>query len=687
MLPLVVSCIKPEEFVEDFNGEITFKPEMSTMTKAGEGQSDAYPDNQTFALFAYHQETPGGQWKSFIDKAEFHKEDGVWCGKDQAYYWPLSGTLAFAGYSPYSTGGISTSETISFSPSTRDMVVKDFINDGSRDLMFFLPQVDGDIVGVSKTSSSVPVQFHHALSMLSFNITAKDEDKSKIKLKRITLKGVYTQGTFTVNASDVSAGTWNLYATSTKDVTIFSDADGVQLLSARSCDYFAMPASPCEMEVVYEDGILEGGIDEKAYPVLLADHTDGNWLTGKKYVYNISLSVGLEPVIIDKSKVSVSIEHIYQSGTTLAGSRVNLNLDLVNLGLTSEQLARIKNFTVSVQKNGVTYKQKTFDSISNSLSITEGDKFYLPKGTFDVVCTYNDGIEDRSLTLTASAPAPEYDLYLDFIAGSNGVTMYSASVNISENVLGEVELSSSDQYNSSMVRFAGQTTARFATGDCDLDSPQFLKDARKSGKPYTNGYYSFYNTVLFDGIAPENTHYSLFNKIETWTTPYKVHSIKLNKIQYAQEHMQDGDMYVICATQNTQRYWYVDGNGNLKLSTSAPDHSNIAKEYIFRYDYADQNVGQENGYNQYSSVGTWYSCYTGKYMNKDTDPVFNQSDPSLYVKCATGWGDNKRDGPVDMMKGYKQLLRYGYSVDKAYWSGTEAPDQYWKWDLYEVVIE
>ena len=74
-------------------------------------------------------------------------------------------------------------------------------------------------------------------------------------------------------------------------------------------------------------------------------------------------------------------------------------------------------------------------------------------------------------------------------------------------------------------------------------------------------------------------------------------------------------------------------------------------------------------------------------MNNDTDPVFNQSDPSLYVKCATGWGSDKRDGPVDMMKGYKQLLRYGSSVDKAYWSGTEAPDQYWKWDLYEVVIE
>lgn len=680
---MALSCVGTEGLDEIPNGEICMSPVLSDMTKtrAG-GATNPYPDGSSFGVFAYYSTATGGQkWsdegESYFHNHQFKKQDGVCAGVDPVY-WPLSGSLIFAGYSPYEAGA-----NTAFDPATKTLTINDYTVDGTKDLMYFLPELsDGNYVGYDKSTASVPVKFHHALSCVSINVAAKSGDEANIKLKRITLKNVYTQGQFTANASTPAAGTWEDKA-SVEDKDLHINDEGSNLSPSLDFQYFIIPGDASEIEIVY----LDRGV-EKSHSITPADHI-AFWDQGLRYQYNITLSVGLDPVVIDKSKVSVSIEHIYQSGITLAGSRVNLNLDLVNLGLTSEQLARIKNFTVSVKKNGVTYKQKTFDSISNSLSITEGDKFYLPYqlGTFDVVCTYNDGIEDRSLTLTASAPAPEYDLYLDFIAGSDGVTMYSASVNISENVLGEVNLSSSDQYNSSMVRFAGQTTARFATGDCDLDSPQFLKDARKSGKPYTNGYYAFYNTVLFDGIDPENTHYSLFNKIETWTTPYRVHSIKLNKIQYAQEHMQDGDMYVICATQNTQRYWYVDGNGNLKLSTSAPDHSNIAKEYIFRYDYVDQNVVQENGYNQYSSVGTWYSCYTGKYMNKDTDPVFNQPDPSLYVKCATGWGDDKRDGPVDMMKGYKQLLRYGSSVDKAYWSGTEAPDQYWKWDLYEVVIE
>lgn len=681
---MALSCVGTEGLDEIPNGEICMSPVLSDMTKtrAG-GDTNPYPDGSSFGVFAYYNQT-----QPYFENHKFTSEDGV-CAGDGPVYWPLSGSLIFAGYSPYEAGA-----GTAFDPATKTLTINDYIVDGTKDLMYFLPELsDGNYVGYDKSTPSVPVKFHHALSCVSINVAAKSGDEANIKLKRITLKDVYTQGDFSIIASAPATGTWDDKG-SVEDKDLHINNEGSDLSSSLDFQYFIIPGDASVIEIVY----LDRGV-EKSHSIIPADHI-AVWNQGLRYQYNITLSVGLDPVVIDKSKVSVSIEHIYQSGTTLAGSQVNLNL-----GLTSEQLARIKNLTVSVKKNGVTYKQKTFDTISsNSLSVTEGDKFYLPygQGTFDVVCTYNDDIEDRSLTLTASAPAPEYDMYLDFIAGAEVVTMYSASVNISENVLGEVNLSSSDQWNSGMVMFAGQTTARFTTGDCDLDSPQFLKDASISGVPYVNGYYNFSNYVLFDGIAPKSTHYPLFNKIETWCNPHRVHQIKLNHIQYAEEHMQDGDMYVICATQdpqnpqNPQRYWYVDNDGKLKLSASAPNHSNITKEYIFRYDYADQYVGYENGYNQYSHVGTWYSCYTGKYMNNDADPpVFNQSDPSLYVMCGTGWdtdlNKDKGNGPVDIMKGYKQLLRYGRSVDKAYWgvptNTYEEPNQYWKWNLYEVVIE
>lgn len=546
------------------------------------------------------------------------------------------------------------------------------------------------IDGSANQYSPITLEFKHLFATLSFDIKNTSDETKEITKFSITdfniTSSAAAQMSFTGNLSVTFSGKGGYQSSLPSEPIQPGDSwdafDGVPV--------FVWPQGLTP----YTEPYVRFTVNGVDYNLRLCEEFSASqWESGKHYHYTIVLSTATPTITLQPP--TTTITHTRSIDGVLTGSEVQVVLNNEEgQPLSDSDCARIKNIQIQVKKGGTVYKTYSSSKITSNTIIFSGDpaqgdnKYYLPRGGgYSVEVTY-DGLTEPILG-TATSPDPEFNLYLDFIAGANVVTMYSASVNISENVLGEVNLSSSDQWYSSMVMFAGQTIARFITGDCVLDSPQFLKDASKSGMPYVNGYYTFSNSILFDGIAPKNTHYPLFNKIETWTTPHRVHPINLNHIQYAEDHMQDGDMYVIRATQDPQRYWYVDSDGNLNLSSSAPNHSNITKEYIFRYDYADQYqyVGQQDGYNQYSPVGTWYSCYIGKYMNTGKYPVFDQSDPALYIKCATGWGDDMRDGPVDMMKGFKELLRYKNPVVDAYWGGTESPDQYWKWDLYEVVVE
>lgn len=670
VLLMALSCVETNGLDEVPKGEICMSPVLSDM--AATRSTVQYPDG-SFGAIAYYSDSEAGKpWtgtpQEYFINHEF-KSVGGQCTGNPSVYWPFSGSLIFAGYGPYDEKA-----DVSFDTDTKTLTIEDY-EVGDADLTYFLPKLtkEGDYTSYGKSTASVPVEFHHALSSVNINVSVKSGDESKIELQSLILRGVHDQGTFV--ATPASA-IWQTSDDATSKVLLSNDA-GASVSPARDFNYYAIPGEAGDIEIVY----LENR-KQKSYTISHLEHVE-EWLIGHKYQYNITLSVGLEPVIIDPTKVSASIEHLYPNGTTLAGSRLNLNLG----GLTDEELDRIKNLKVTATKGGVTYKEQIFATVSsNEISITEGNKLYLPRtgGSYSVVCMYNDGIEDRTCTFTVSAVDPVVKLYLDFIAYSGSVKMYSAEVNISEGVLKEVPLSSSDQYNGRMIGFLGSPTIGFLKSESNLSSPQFLSNIEKTGSPRISGYYEFQNYVTFDGL-PAQVFMPSFNTIDTWASPYRVHPIKLTQIKFAKDHLKDGGLYVVCATQNTVRYWYVDDSSNLKLSESTP--SNFGKEHIFRYDFCEATVQKESGYNQYSDTGAWFSMKTGKYMNADQYPKFDQEQPLRYVICATGWGSDKRDGPFDIMKGYKELLRYKNPVTDAYWSGTEAPDQYWKWNLYEVVVE
>lgn len=164
-----------------------------------------------FGIFAYALPS-GTAWASndqdraaYMDNVEIKYDDasGVKIWKpDAAYYWPLSGSLTFIGYSPYMASGVT------YAPATKTLTFENFTQDQSvdsqKDLMWATTAADkqsneGTYAPGGNVNSGVNIVFHHALSQVKFYVKkATGLDDYTIKVKSITFDA-YSKGTFTIS--------------------------------------------------------------------------------------------------------------------------------------------------------------------------------------------------------------------------------------------------------------------------------------------------------------------------------------------------------------------------------------------------------------------------------------------------------------------------------------------------------
>lgn len=384
---------------------------------------------------------------------------------------------------------------------------------------------------------------------------------------------------------------------------------------------------------------------------------------------------------------AASVVHQKDASNVLTGSAVNFEL----VGTSAEEMARISNLNIEVISGGVVYKRYSSDNVdASSVVISDGDKHYLPQGSYSVNYSYSDDMGSYSGSITCTSPAPEYTLDLNFTATKKDVTIHSAKVKISEAVLAEKPLTANSNV---LIRLNGSSLADFTTSIANgLSQPEFITNKTQSGAPYNSGsYINKYAVVCyfrFDN-AEADVNYITDNEINgIYVTAVSNTYTKSAQISNAND-LKDGGLYILCSHHNLNRYWYVDDSGNLKLSTTSPDLNSISAEYVFRYDVDNnQSIDMEDGYFLKSSVGSWYSVYRKMYMDTSDSPCFNLSSPQRYVQCGTGWTPNSGDGSFDISKGFQELLGYDSDVTEAMW-GTNSTftNQYWKWYIYEVIPE
>ena len=198
------ACAKTQVVVDD-------RPEIvmdRLQTKAD------YPEDGVFGIYAYHIPVPSGSprldsWNSddataYLQNVAFMYNGIEAAGYDTSsdthrpYYWPLSGSLVFAGYSPHvdessAVTAVSFSDNISVGRPENPHIIIDFTQNAVPgemvDLLYFtmMPK------SVSKEESPVPIVFSRAMSKVS--ISFKDPD-GYYRIRNVRLKDCINQGKF-----------------------------------------------------------------------------------------------------------------------------------------------------------------------------------------------------------------------------------------------------------------------------------------------------------------------------------------------------------------------------------------------------------------------------------------------------------------------------------------------------------
>ena len=358
ILSLVPACTKLSIRFEDSQKEIAISPVTSLVSKTypGPHTTVVYPTTETMGIMAFYSSSPAGQWENangvaiyndgekLMDRVEFGYRDryAAWGGvsstladgkrvpgEDVVYQWPETGSLIFAGFSPYykmekthADQLVSIKDKVSFDVQNRTLEITDYTvgqyipmsaaeiadpdieykNVSQSDLMYFLPEVvDGKYVGVNRESTH-PVRFHHALSLVEFKVKAEDDyDVDRIHIDRITLGEVYHTGNFSVKIEDDGSivPEWtDLESHGAEDVHVFGDGgghDGTNELlldmDLRSVAQLLIIPGPTHPITVGCNVYTMGRYYDQTYVVKPEEVGITKWEPGKRYVYNLILGL------------------------------------------------------------------------------------------------------------------------------------------------------------------------------------------------------------------------------------------------------------------------------------------------------------------------------------------------------------------------------------------------------------
>lgn len=293
----LVACTKTSVSYEQ-TGEIGFAPVVrKNSTKAavqGAVQGTTFPE-QNIKVFGYYDNStkPGSSYPDgnfavqYLPGVEFAKNGKIWAGaNDNHYYWPKTGSMLFAGYSPVDFDGVTfTLASNTFSVDT--LVQPDFSD--TKDLLY--AGYTTSVLG-----GTAPMTFSHALSWVT--VKAKAAAPNEIKITNIKFVGLAAKG--------YSAGLPEWTVSGTKDqLNVFAPtsafdvpADTTLVESHKNCG-LVFPQNltdAAEIVVSYE---MNNGADQwfaqspfvqKLNSLKSGDDIINKWEAGKHYTYVINFS-------------------------------------------------------------------------------------------------------------------------------------------------------------------------------------------------------------------------------------------------------------------------------------------------------------------------------------------------------------------------------------------------------------
>ena len=323
-LVALAACTKNEIDTPKQN-QINFSTVTGKATKTPLSGTKYKTTDPKFGVFCYAL-TDGKTWdansadgQAYMDKIEisYNGTDKIW-EPASVYYWPLSGSLTFTGFSPYSEAS-----KVAYAPATKALTVTNYVaaatTAAQTDLMWAETQKDlteNQAVYTSEIGTStlkgVNMKFHHALSQVIFKVKkAAGLDDYTITVNSITFNAMSTGtltvtddtpvwGAATVKADYNSEGTNVVAPNNSADFAVVGNANMMvpQTLTAEN------PLVANDQKFVITYSLKKGTVDlgQKAVTVALKTADVTAWEQNKIYNYNIVIDLNkiyFNPTMVD----------------------------------------------------------------------------------------------------------------------------------------------------------------------------------------------------------------------------------------------------------------------------------------------------------------------------------------------------------------------------------------------------
>ena len=323
-LVALASCTKNEIDTPKQN-QINFSTVSGKATKTPLSGTIYKTTDPTFGVFCYAL-TDGKTWaansvdgQTYMNKIEisYNGTDKIW-EPASVYYWPLSGSLTFTGFSPYTEAS-----KVAYAPATKALTVTDYVaaatTAAQTDLMWANTQKDltdnqSTYISESETSTlkGVNMVFHHALSQVIFKVKkAAGLEDYTVTVNSITFNAMST-GTLTVTDDNPVWGAATVKAA--------YDSEGADVVAPNNSADFAQvgnanmmvpqtltaenPLVENDQKFVITYSLEKSGVDlgQKAVPVALKTAAVEAWEQNKIYNYNIVIDLNkiyFNPTMVD----------------------------------------------------------------------------------------------------------------------------------------------------------------------------------------------------------------------------------------------------------------------------------------------------------------------------------------------------------------------------------------------------
>ena len=304
----LVACTKTSVSYEQ-TGEIGFAPVVRKNTTKAAVQDAKFPE-QNIKVFGYYDNSMpvGSSYASgkfaveYLPGVEFAKKGATWAGATTPYYWPKTGSMLFAGYSPVDFAGV-TFTLASNKFSVAECPQPEF--SATKDLLY--ARYTTSVLG-----GTAPMAFSHALSWVT--VKAKAADAKQIKITNIKFVKLAEKGS--------STGLPEWTTTGTKDITVFNPKEAYEVPakdtlveSYPNCGLVFPQTLTADAKIVISYEMNNGAgkwfaqapFVKKLNSLTSGANTINKWEAGKHYTYIINFSTIGEPGSANEIKINPSI--------------------------------------------------------------------------------------------------------------------------------------------------------------------------------------------------------------------------------------------------------------------------------------------------------------------------------------------------------------------------------------------